>query len=88
MEKLKLAFPILFAELVECFGEKTAEIELEKLVDLQGVNPKLDLEDMSLMNAFVWGETEQGHEYWRELIFSKGLMPELFYFLSDSSHAE
>lgn len=86
MEKLKLAFPTLFAELIVCFGEKTAEIELEKLVELQGVNPKLDLEDKPLLGAFVWEETEQGHEYWRELIYSKDLMPHLFYLLSDSSH--
>ncbi|AQT25327.1 hypothetical protein PR1_12 [Providencia phage vB_PreS_PR1] len=88
MEKLKLAFPTAFSELVECFGEKQAEIELEKLVERQKINPKLDLEDKPLLAAFVWEETEQGHEYWRELLYSKDLLPPLFYFLSDSSHTD
>lgn len=75
MEQLKAAFPLLLADLVAVFGEKQADIELEKLAERQEEMPELGLLwDAPAFRAFTWSLTEQGHKFWHERLLDAGVM--------------
>lgn len=54
-----------FENVASVIGKDDAEVELQKVIDLEMENLLSDEPD--LMGAFYWMDTPQGHEFWYDI---------------------
>ncbi|AUS02156.1 hypothetical protein NVP2095A_75 [Vibrio phage 2.095.A._10N.286.46.E10] len=65
MSKIKVSELKCFGQVSDIIGKSQAEIELFKVLS---VAEECDFEDdKALVDAFVWGETPQGHRFWNSI---------------------